>query len=208
MPFSEKIKLEAKRKSAFRCVICRRPFVEVHHIIPQIEGGTDTLDNAAPLCSYCHDLYGGNSEKRKQIKQMRDYWFQIVEETSATMESSLCILEETTNDILKSNKEVALYHVVYEYEKFEDAAPMIFELIRNAQQNYPNKNRTLYLDIDEHKNKAGGFDDDMFELQKDFILGFLMPYLHKIFMPICAVENPKFQKNNIPEGLKIFNPNK
>lgn len=206
MPFSEIIKLEAKRKSAFRCVICRKPFVEVHHIIPQIEEGKDTLDNAAPLCASCHDLYGGNPEKRKQIKQMRDYWFQMVEETSATMESSLRIIEETTNDILK-NKEVALYHVVYEYEKFEDAAQMIFELIRNAQQSYPNINRTLYLDIDGHKNKVGGFDNDMFELQKDFILGFLMPYLHKVYMPICIVENPKFQKNDIPEEIKIVDTN-
>lgn len=203
MPFSEKIKLEAKRKSAFRCVICRKPFVEVHHILPQVEGGPDTLDNAAPLCASCHDLYGGNPEKRKQIRQMRDYWFQMVEEKSATMESLLNFFEKA-NNFLKTNKEVALYHVVYEYEKFEEAAQMIFELVRNAQQNWPNANRSLYLDIDSHKNKAGGFDSDMFELQKDFILGFLMPYLHKVYMPICVVENPKFQKNNVPEDINII----
>lgn len=49
MGFSEKVKEEARRKSGFRCVICQEPFVEVHHIIPQSEGGEDTIENAAPL---------------------------------------------------------------------------------------------------------------------------------------------------------------
>ena len=79
MGFSEKVKEEARRKSGFRCVICQEPFVEVHHIIPQSEGGEDTIENAAPLCSRCHDLYGDNPAKRKQIRQMRDYWFEVME---------------------------------------------------------------------------------------------------------------------------------
>src|ERR1043165_5120294 len=78
MPFSEKVKLEAKKRSAFRCCICHKPFVEIHHIIPQADGGADTLDNAATLCSSCHDLYGGNPEKRKIIKQMRDHWWELM----------------------------------------------------------------------------------------------------------------------------------
>lgn len=94
MSFTEKVKLEAKRKSAFRCVICREPFVEIHHIIPQEEGGPDTLDNAAPLCSSCHDLYGGNPYKRKQIKQMKDYWFELVENTIMTNDGALLEIEK------------------------------------------------------------------------------------------------------------------
>ena len=43
MPFSEKVKLEAKQRSNFQCCICSSPFVEVHHIIPQEDGGDDTL---------------------------------------------------------------------------------------------------------------------------------------------------------------------
>ncbi len=54
-----------------------RPFVEVHHIIPQSDNGPDTLDNAAPLCAGCHSDYGGNPDKRKQIKEMRDFWYDL-----------------------------------------------------------------------------------------------------------------------------------
>ncbi len=48
MPFSEKTKTEAKKKAHFRCVICYDPFVQVPHIVPQAEGGSDEIDNAAP----------------------------------------------------------------------------------------------------------------------------------------------------------------
>lgn len=74
MAFSESVKREAKLKAHYSCVICHKPFVEVHHIIPQHEGGPDTLDNAAPLCGYCHKVYGGNPAMRKQIREMRDFW--------------------------------------------------------------------------------------------------------------------------------------
>jgi hypothetical protein len=83
MPFSEKTKLEAKRKSHFVCVICHQPFVEVHHILPQADGGPDDLDNAAPLCASCHDLFGANPVKRKQIREMRDFWWEICDKRPA-----------------------------------------------------------------------------------------------------------------------------
>jgi len=76
MPFPEHIKREAKRRAHYCCVACHKPFVEVHHIIPQSEDGPDTLDNAAPLCAGCHDTYGGNPDKRKQIREMRDFWWE------------------------------------------------------------------------------------------------------------------------------------
>ncbi len=83
MAFSENVKLDAKRRANFSCVICKEPFVEVHHIIPQSERGEDTIENAAPLCASCHDRYGGNPDKRKQIRQMRDWWWEICATTNA-----------------------------------------------------------------------------------------------------------------------------
>jgi len=77
--FPESIRLEACRKSHFMCVACHAPFVEVHHIIPEAENGLDTLDNAAPLCAGCHGIYGGNPAFRKQIRQMRDNWYDVCE---------------------------------------------------------------------------------------------------------------------------------
>lgn len=69
MAFSEKIKEEARKLSDGQCVMCKREIaLEIHHIIPQEEGGPDTLDNAAPLCANCHEIYGSNPTKRKLIR--------------------------------------------------------------------------------------------------------------------------------------------
>ncbi|VAX29211.1 hypothetical protein MNBD_IGNAVI01-328 [hydrothermal vent metagenome] len=81
MPFSEKTKLEVKEKADFRCCICHKLEVEIHHIIPQSEGGPDDIDNAAPLCPSCHETYGDNPKKRKFIRQARDAWYERVSKT-------------------------------------------------------------------------------------------------------------------------------
>ena len=49
MAFPESVKLDAKRRANYRCVVCQRPWVEVHHIHPEARGGPDTVENAAPL---------------------------------------------------------------------------------------------------------------------------------------------------------------
>lgn len=74
MPFSEKTKLEVKTKAHFRCCRCQNIGVQVHHILPEKDGGTDEIDNAAPLCPTCHGHFGDNPQKRKEIRQMRDWW--------------------------------------------------------------------------------------------------------------------------------------
>jgi hypothetical protein len=80
MPFSEKLKLSVKKQAAFRCCRCHQIGVDIHHIIPQAVGGSDEADNAAPLCQNCHDRFGANPEKQKEIRQMRDWWYEIVKE--------------------------------------------------------------------------------------------------------------------------------
>ena len=97
MPFSEATKLEAKRRAHFSCVVCHQPFVEVHHIIPQAAGGSDDLENAAPLCASCHDLLGGNPDKRKQIREMRDLWYELCE--TRFRDSPTLKLAEAVEDI-------------------------------------------------------------------------------------------------------------
>lgn len=77
MPFSEKIKFEVKRKSHQTCCICKLIGIEIHHIIPQSEGGKDIEENAAPLCPSCHEIYGANPTKRKFIKESKEIWFEI-----------------------------------------------------------------------------------------------------------------------------------
>lgn len=80
MSFSEKIKFEVKKKSHQTCCVCKQIGIEIHHIIPQCEGGPDTEDNAAPLCPSCHEIYGANPTKRKFIKESKEIWLEICSE--------------------------------------------------------------------------------------------------------------------------------
>ena len=97
---------------------------------------------------------------------------------------------------------IAIYHRVYDHEDFADAANKIFTLIRKAAVKSPDAPRILYLDIDGHRNDAGGFDADMYELQKDFLLGFLSRWLSEIVIPLMHVRCPQ-QHEDVPDTLTI-----
>ena len=45
MSFSEKVKKEVNEKAAFQCCRCRVIGVQIHHIIPTKDGGSDDIDN-------------------------------------------------------------------------------------------------------------------------------------------------------------------
>ena len=50
---------------------------------------------------------------------------------------------------------VALYHRVMRRENFEKAAKDLVSLVYAAEKKEPGKPRTLYLDIDGHRNAQG-----------------------------------------------------
>ena len=69
------------------------------------------MDNAAPLCQNCHDQFGANPEKRKTIRNMRDWWYEVCdrkygakgfEETIARLDK----LAQTVADIQKGQEEL------------------------------------------------------------------------------------------------------
>lgn len=99
---------------------------------------------------------------------------------------------------------VALYHVIYKHEGFEESAQNLFKLVQQAQRLSPGKKRKLYLDIEGHRVEEGGFDADMLELQKEFLLGFLSPYLSEIHCPLVDETNLKPQENDIPPTLILI----
>lgn len=49
----------------------------------------------------------------------------------------------------------------------------------------------------------GGFDKDMFELQRYFLMGFMMPYLAELHMPLGGFANKVYQQNDVPSDLNI-----
>jgi len=80
MPFSEKLKNEVRNKAFHRCSICHRlGTIQIHHIIPQNEGGPDDQNNATPLCTNCHKIYGSNPLKRSFLLEKRDEWYNNAE---------------------------------------------------------------------------------------------------------------------------------
>jgi hypothetical protein len=82
MAFSESLKLKLKRRAHFRCCLCHELGIEIHHIIPQQDNGPDTEANAVPLCPTCHERYGANPTKRKFLREARDFWYQLCDDST------------------------------------------------------------------------------------------------------------------------------
>ena len=101
-------------------------------------------------------------------------------------------------------KGIAIYHRVMRRENFEKAAQDLLMLTAEAQKKAPGKPRVLYVDIDGHRNPAGGFDEDMLELQKDFGIGFLLQYCKEVHFPLASVVNSGVQNNDVPDKLQIL----
>lgn len=110
MAFDAKIINLVKEKAAFKCCRCQSIGIEVHHIIPQKEDSPDTFENAAPLCPNCHTWFGDNPIKRKEITQMRDWWYKRVEEIYSPRIVDYKLLNEinTKVEALSTNQDKAL----------------------------------------------------------------------------------------------------
>lgn len=91
MGFPRSVREEALVAAARYCCVCHRyrgMKVEVHHIIPQCEGGSSTTDNAIALCFDCHTDAGhynprhpkGTKFSRSELRAARDRWYAIVRE--------------------------------------------------------------------------------------------------------------------------------
>ena len=77
---------------------------------------------------------------------------------------------------------VALYPRVMRRENFEKAAKDLVSLVYAAEKKEPGKPRTLYLDIDGHRNAQGRFDADMRSSKRDSDRDFCFRFLRK-FIP-------------------------
>jgi len=90
MCFSLEVAEELLVKSARCCCLCRKfkgTKIEVHHIVPVANGGSDNSDNGIPLCFDCHaDVMSYNAKHPKgrkfrsvELKKHRDQWFILVQ---------------------------------------------------------------------------------------------------------------------------------
>ena len=124
MGFPESLKVEIRKRANFRCCWCRRPSdsytVEIHHIIPKSEGEDNTFDNAAPLCPNCHDTYGGNPQKRKQIRERRDDWYEKCDIERRAIRNGSYVLGSSEGGMQSS-----LEHSHYSFTREEFVHPLI-----------------------------------------------------------------------------------
>ena len=99
MPFNEKIKEDAMIACGRHCCICHKfcgNKMEVHHIVPQKDGGEDTFENAIPLCFDCHAEVGayntdhpkGVKFSKTELKRHRDNWYNCVKEANMTSDTN------------------------------------------------------------------------------------------------------------------------
>jgi hypothetical protein len=105
---------------------------------------------------------------------------------------------------MKIPPQIVIAHRVLPHENFETTVQVLLRLLNRAQRQFPNVDRVLYLDVDGHKQPAGIYDNDMFELQSKFMAEFLMRFLTRAETPMGVIRNPKPQNNELPEALNLI----
>jgi hypothetical protein len=98
---------------------------------------------------------------------------------------------------------VHILHIVRPEHDFTQATQNVFALIRDAQKQYPNQPRVLYVEIEGHTGTSSGFDPDFFEFQQEFLQGFLGPFLSAVATPLQSLYNPNPQRNDLPDLIEI-----
>ena len=120
MGFSLEISEEALVRCRRHCCICDKfvgPKIELHHIIQEADGGSDTLENCIPLCFDCHaevKSYNPRHPKGKkytetELKKLRD---NIYNKYSSKVEKTSIIdkpaLENWINNLERQDKKQIL----------------------------------------------------------------------------------------------------
>ena len=97
MPFTDAQKHQVRQQANWRCCVCQIFGIDVHHIVPEEDGGASDLDNAAPLCPTHHALLGHNKRWRTHLREARDQWY---EEVAAIREARVdAAAKEAANDL-------------------------------------------------------------------------------------------------------------
>lgn len=94
MPFRNSVKEEALIRSRRCCCVCQEfagLYINVHHIVPESDGGSNDLENAIVLCLRCHGEVGhynvrhpiGKKYSAEELRRHRDKWWEWCEKNPA-----------------------------------------------------------------------------------------------------------------------------
>ena len=105
---------------------------------------------------------------------------------------------------LNFNNSVSIYHIITPDRTFEQVAQDVFEVVREAQNLYPDWPRIFYLDILEHVSNSQSFNDDFVEFQQEFWFSVIAPFLTSFELPLTGpLVNPERQRNDLPDSVLI-----
>ena len=196
----EELEKEMQELSNGKCIICRKTTRNCYVLD---KNKPIEKENLITLCIGCSNQYIGNFELISQLKQKRDYWYKQVEEAiQKTGNTDILVLHQDEQD--DNSAGIAIYHVIYENEGFQEAAKDIFDLLKSSQEKMENKKRYLYLDIDGHMDEYGRFDADMLELLQNYLTEVLLTYFYEIHTPLLDIRNLDKQRNDIPEDFTLL----
>ena len=136
----KQVLLQSKR----HCALCERHKgvkIEIHHIHPRNQGGSDDLDNLIPLCFDCHQEVGsynsahpkGNKYSEEELKARRDDIYRKVSE------GLLPIHEHTSDTSIPQDYERRLniekdfhhiYMIILEYDLHTPSTAFFMEVDR------------------------------------------------------------------------------
>ena len=142
MGFDAAVKTKVMLWSDRHCCLCKNVCgvnIEVHHIVPESEGGSNDIDNALPLCFNCHSevhRYNrsapiGNKYKAKELKIRRD---QVYEEFTRHLVPPVyyCI----TNVLSPTEKRLfpdTGFNLVHHGDSLPVRVQTVLEIIREGQ---------------------------------------------------------------------------
>ena len=114
---------------------------------------------------------------------------------STTQQAPSLIVRDATGNVF-------IFHLVRKDDDFTRSAQVLFGLVREASRNTPGP-RYLMLAIDGHRNTTGGFDTDMMELQINFVIDFLGPYLTAISTPLLTEGSDVYLHSVVPQTDRV-----
>ena len=99
---------------------------------------------------------------------------------------------------------VSVYHIVEEEDTFEAAAKAVFDLLKDAQERFPDWPRVFFLDISGHEGEAAGYSPDFYEFQQEFLFSVVAPFVSAFETPLTGgLVNPETQRDDLPDRLSI-----
>lgn len=108
MSFSPRVREDVLVACKRHCCLCeeyKALKIEIHHIKQKCEGGSDTFDNAIPLCFDCHgDMRSydhkhpkGAKYSENELKRRRDGWYLRAEALSVPSRSQTSYIAQISN---------------------------------------------------------------------------------------------------------------